>query len=160
MRKLRRDRSQEIEMSEVIIIHQVSAKDPDRWLKEMAEIMKMNELNSLDSEITSIITNIEVKLRGRFSVRLRIDIGDNRTFSFGKWDGLWQLYVTGENDEVCPAKSLPRDQRHQVFGWVRKLIEDAPGQIERMIDERRSACADGMSLLKSFEIDSTDSTEK
>lgn len=107
---------------------------------------RMTILNDLDSAIGLRIASIEEALRRHISIRVSLDLGDDRSLDFGKIDGAWHL-IYGEGDEEVRLSGCSRDIRAEMIGHVEALIRCAGEQIEERISDRLAAIENADRIL-------------
>lgn len=119
-------------------------------------------LDSIDTEISQLISRVEEGLRVHFSVRIShtIAVHDGEYIEqlvFGKMDGKWQLLIEsgdlGDDLSETPLISSPRETRARVFreGHVEAMIRGAVAQLDAQLTERRAALAAGNALAEALD---------
>lgn len=115
-----------------------------------------NRLDAADTEIAGRIEAIEAGLRRLVNVRIETPIDADADLAFGKLGGTWRLIVVSGPDDAAdetPLLSCPRQLRADVVGGgaLERLIRDAAGQIDAMIEERKRAIERAVQLLDALD---------
>lgn len=102
---------------------------------------RSKRLEELDNKITSIIVDLEQRLRAVVSVRIDAEMVGGGRLVFGKHNGSWAFIVEGRGANKGLLTSASREVRSRVLtdGTMLRLITEAPAQLDEQIRQRRLA---------------------
>ena len=128
-------------------------------LGELADRLKVasDQLGGLDERMNALIARIAQRVSVRVHVAIPIPGETLPTrFAWCKRDGVWGFAIERQHYEggklsIEPYERQSRWLRSRAPQLIRALLEAAPAQIAKMIEEREQALVDGEKLLGELE---------